>query len=681
MLHPSSTSSDSKQLINPNPQIKTQEKIGVKEKIFESLTRRAKAIAFESEAESANPILPAFELVKEAGMLGLSLSGRGRSSELSSEQMRLEHCGHDYSLSVQEGRLELKRDTDILLESVDIEIGVGDSTKALPFYFEEDTLVCNFDMQPNVHFYGGGESFSSLVKNNVSWKSFNTDALGVSTSNQYQCTPVFWSSNGFAFYLESPAPLIVDFGSERNQILKVQFSEPDVKLWFILDPSPQSCMKKFRQKFAPAKSVPDWSFELWLSRCYYQNEQEVRSVVTRAKQDGLPFGVINLDARCWMAAETRTDFQWDTTRFKDFHQLIADMNSQGVEVCLWENPYVSSKSSLYQEFASAGFFAKNYEGEVYPLDWVPDGLEGFPKAPLAGLVDFTNPRAKEAWKHLHRSYLRAGVKSFKTDFGEEIPPDCVFYDGRTGWQLRNQYADLYNACVQEVIEEEIGTQGCLWARSGFVRAASHPVKWGGDSQTNWRSLRSSLRAALNQAIGGAVFWATDTGGFYGPKPDPELYLRWAQVSFWMSHVRTHGTTTREPWDFGEETYKRFETSLAIRLCLKEYFLHQYRLCVENHVSFVRPLWMMHPEDLACRVIDTQFYAGEDFLVAPYLTASGGVEVYLPEGRWLDLTTGKQIHGPVSLHKERGNEVPVFLCMRHDNMDLQDKCSRMIAKQN
>jgi len=36
-----------------------------------------------------------------------------------------------------------------------------------------------------------------------------------------------------------------------------------------------------------------------------------------------------------------------------------------------------------------------------------------------------------------------GASALKADFGEEVPPQAVAFDGRTGWEIRNEYAVMY----------------------------------------------------------------------------------------------------------------------------------------------------------------------------------------------------------------------------------------------
>jgi alpha-D-xyloside xylohydrolase len=599
--------------------------------------------------------------------------GRGSRHDLHLDAPRLrlasERCGDALlleasagaalRLALDSGDLAVTAASELRVAGLGPELMVGDGIAAAPLFRHAAGFGVCLGLRHGERIYGGGEHFGPMVKNGSVLDFCNSDALGVGGRPQYHSVPYLWSSAGYGLALLDAAPSRLDLAS-RHDVLRWLATGPGLSLLIQPAASPRAAVAEFRRRSQRLRGVPDWSSALWLSRCYYQNGAEVDAAVDGARARGIDRGVVNLDARCWMRAETRTDFVWDESRLPPAGRFLPDLRARGFEVCLWENPYVSSAAALHAEGCRRGFFATTAAGEPYPLVWVPAGMPGFPQPPPAGLVDFTNPEARAWWKDLHRPYLRAGVRCFKTDFGEEIPADARFADGSDGWTVRNAYADLYNQCVTEVLAEECGEDGIVWARSGWFRAASTPVKWAGDSQTSFRALRATLRAGLGQAVAGALFWSHDTGGFYGPPPAAELYLRWAQLAMWNSHVRCHGTTPREPWLFGDTAWQGFARALQQRQQLRAYFLASYRQCVAEAQSFVRPLWLDWPADPACALVDDQFMAGPDILVAPFLESVGGRSLYLPAGDWRDLRDGRCITGERHLYTGRSDAAPAFV---------------------
>ncbi|NBO37431.1 hypothetical protein EBU99_02480 [bacterium] len=593
-------------------------------------------------------------------------------SSTASHHIEISSGKNSWILSSAAGQLEIKANNAAMQmrntrgeptwNSVGLDLFVGDVPMSFAIFKHADGFGLSLDMGECQQIVGGGEQFGGMNLRGRIFDVMNSDALGVNGHLRYQSTPFFLTNSGLSFAMLQCEPGRIDFGSRRHDITTFSSDGPVLGLYLANSAQPQVAIEQWRALMGGVTGVPDWSYGLWLSRCFYKDEGEVRAVVEGNRKNNLGASVINLDARAWMRAQTRTDFVWDTARWSPYQTFIPWLREQGFHVCLWENPYVSSATeTVYAEGVQNGYFALTDKGDVYPYQWVPTGLEGFPQPPIAGLVDFTNAKACKWWQDLHRPYLRAGVTCFKTDFGEEIPHDARFCDGSTGKDLRNVYSDLYNLCVMEVVREECGDEGILWARSGYTKMGKTPVKWAGDSQTSWNALRASLRGGLSQAAGGAVFWSHDIGGFYGPLPDAELFVRWTQVGLWGSHARMHGTSPREPWEFGKDALDQVRKDVHFRNHLRRYFVACGRACVSSQQSFIQPLWLHHASDMIAWTVEDQFFAGsKEVLVAPYLSSTGGRRVYLPEGDWLCLANQKTYTGRQVIQIERWSDCPVFV---------------------
>jgi alpha-D-xyloside xylohydrolase len=275
---------------------------------------------------------------------------------------------------------------------------------------------------------------------------------------------------------------------------------------------------------------------------------------------------------------------------------------------------------------------KKADGEVYTADlW--HGLLSY-----CAFLDFTNTGAVEWYQQKVRGLIGEGVDALKTDFGEDIPFDSIFFNGKSGYEMRNVYSILYNRAVFEAVKSLEGNNAVVWARSGYAGMQRFPVCWSGDPRSNYEGMASTLRGGLSLSMSGVPFWSHDMGGFYGEVSE-EIFIRWSQFGLFSSHCRLHGTTTRQPWAYGQRAQKIITDFIRLRYKLMPYILKTAKQCVENSLPFLRPLVLEHPKDPTAANIYDEYYFGNDILVAPVFGGENTArQVYLPEGNWQDLLT-------------------------------------------
>jgi alpha-D-xyloside xylohydrolase len=149
--------------------------------------------------------------------------------------------------------------------------------------------------------------------------------------------------------------------------------------------------------------------------------------------------------------------------------------------------------------------------------------------------------------------LEIGASLIKADFGEEAD-EKARYMNIAGPKFRNLYALLYQRGVWEVTSK-VKKENIEWARAGWAGSQRYPVHWGGDCRCSFDGLAGTICGGLHLGLSGFAFWSHDVGGFVGvpdvfkDRPREDLYARWAQVGSLTSHMRFHGTTPREPWEY------------------------------------------------------------------------------------------------------------------------------------
>ena len=441
------------------------------------------------------------------------------------------------------------------------------------------SVAASFHLRPDERIFGLGEKFTRLDKTGLRIVSWTVDALGSTSERSHKNVPFLWSRRGFGLFVATGARVTWDLGTASLKSWTLEAEAPAVDLYVFHGPRPDKILAAFTALTGRAPAVPDWSFGLWLSSGgTYRDQASIEALLDGLERHRLPADVVHIDP-WWMRWRKYCDFEWDRTAFPDPEGLIRRIHALGLKLCLWEHPYISVESELYARGKDKGYFVLRPDGEVYVIDYGlslaprPDGRvrlggkEETWNAPAA-IVDLTDPGARAWFKDLHRPVLRMGVDVFKTDFGEDIPEDARFRDGRTGAELHNLYPLLYNAAVFEVTAEEKG-RGLVWARSATAGSQRFPVCWSGDPASDWDSLAATVRGGLSAGMSGLALWSHDIGGYRGA-PDPELYVRWAQFGSFSSHSRMHGDSPREPWLFGTEALAIVRKFVGLRYRLFPY---------------------------------------------------------------------------------------------------------------
>ncbi|RYG35174.1 alpha-xylosidase [bacterium] len=484
--------------------------------------------------------------------------------------------------------------------------------------------------------YGLGERFTAFTKNGQVVEMWNEDG-GTCSDQAYKNVPFYLTNRGYGVFVNHTGRVSFEVASERTS--RVQFSVPGESLEYLViyGPTPKEILEKYTALTGRPALPPAWSFGLWLSTSFTTDYDEatVNEFISGMEDRGIPLSVFHYDC-FWMRGLHWCDFEWDPAVFPDPEGMLARLHDRGLKVCAWINPYIAQASKLFEEGKRKGYFLRRPNGDVWQWDLWQPGM---------AVVDFTNPEAVHWYKGLLRNLLAQGVDALKTDFGERIPTDVVYHDGRDPVLLHNLYTQLYNEAVFEVLEEVRGKgEAVLFARSATAGGQKLPVHWGGDCWSEFEAMAESLRGGLSLCLSGFGFWSHDIGGFEGLPPS-DLYKRWVAFGLMSSHSRLHGSTSyRVPWLYDEDAVHvlRFFTRLKTRL-----MPYLWAKAVEAHRTGVPMLRAMHlefPGDPACETLDRQYMLGDALLVAPVFSADGSVDYFLPKGRWWNLLTGDSREG-------------------------------------
>ena len=531
--------------------------------------------------------------------------------------------------------------------------------KGLPYDKGGNAWMCQqLGLSVDELIYGFGEQFTPFVKNGQSVYIWNEDG-GTSTEQAYKNIPFYLSSRGYGVFVNHPER--VEFEVATEQVSKVAFAVEGESLdyFFFNGPTMKEALMRYTDLAGKPSLPPQWSFGLWLSTSFTTNydEKTVMSFIDGMHERGIPLSVFHFDC-CWMREFHWTDFIWDERIFPDPAGMLSRIKQKNVKICVWINPYIGQDSALFEEGAKKGYFLKRANGDVWQWDMWQPGL---------AIVDFTNPQACRWYQEKLEALLDMGVDCFKTDFGERIPTDCVYYDGSDPVKMHNYYTYLYNKTVYEVIERKRGRRDALlFARSATAGGQKFPVHWGGDCWSDYVSMGESLRGGLSLTSSGFGFWSHDIGGFENTST-PDVYKRWAAFGLLSTHSRLHGSSSyRVPWVYDEEAVDVVRRFTALKHSLVPYLYSGAVVTSRTGIPLMRSMALEFEGEENCRYLDKQYMLGDSLLVAPIFNEEGMAHYYLPKGRWVNYFTKEETDGNV-WRQEKHDYLSIPLWVRENSV--------------
>jgi alpha-glucosidase len=397
---------------------------------------------------------------------------------------------------------------------------------------------------------------------------------------------------------------------------------------------------------------PAWALGHHHTRRGLGGEQEVRRIVSRYREHGLPLDAVHLDSGHHEAHQV---FTVDQDRFPKLPVVAEELRREGVRLVSVVGPAVRAVpgNAVHDSGTDADAFVREASGRL---------VRGVVRGGESVFPDFTHAGVRAWWGGLYEERLKQGFAGFWHDmdeptsfaaFGEPTLPRSARHALEGAGGDHREAHNVYALCMARAAYEGLrdlvpGERPFLFSRSGWAGMQRYGGAWSGEVVGGWPGLRASLSMVMGLGLCGVPYSGPDIGGFDGG-PVPELFLRWFQLGAWLPLFRTRAGLRaghREPWEFGPEVLAHARAALVERRRLLPYFMTLAQLARRTGAPYVRPLWWGAPEDRALRDCEDAFLLGDCLLVAPVL-AAGTVRraVRLPPGRWYDTVTERAYEGP------------------------------------
>lgn len=516
---------------------------------------------------------------------------------------------------------------------------------------------------PAEHYYGFGEKSGDANKAGRRLRMRTADALGYdaeSTDPLYKHIPFYVTvrpdlgGRALGLFYDNLSHAAFDLGQEIDAYHGVyrsfEAADGDLDLYIVFGPTVPEVVSRYTALTGRNAFPPRWSLSYSGSAMQYTEapgaQDELGGFLAKLREHGIPAGSFHLSSGYTAKDGRRYVFAWDKGRFPDPAALCGRFADAGLKLIANVKPAMLLDHPRFGEVEAFRGFIRDGEDESRPhiaQFWGGD----------AAYLDFTNPKTSAWWaQQVKAQLLDYGIAATWNDNNEfEIWDDGARADvnGRGGLMacLRPvQTGLMLRASSMAQREHAPQKRAFLVSRSGGPGMQRYAQTWTGDNFTSWKTLRYNLRMGHGLSLSGIFNFGHDVGGFAGPKPEPELFLRWIEQGIYWPRFSIHswngdGSAT-EPWMYPEimgavREALNWRERLVPLLYTLLWRAHAY------HEPVLRPLFHDFPGQAGSYEEHDEFMLGRDLLAAP-VVRPGAVSrsVWLPEtdGGWYRIGGGE-----------------------------------------
>lgn len=441
---------------------------------------------------------------------------------------------------------------------------------------------------------------------------------------------------------------------EQDGTLHARYHAQSDVYYFLYGHDYITAMQDFYRICGHTPLLPRYAFANWWSRYKAYSQDEYLALMRRFEEKEIPIGVATVDMDWhWVDIKRKfgkhcnpfdmarlngrylfeyaftpgwTGYSWNTELFPDYRAFLKELNDSGRKVTLNVHPAdgVRYFEDMYDAFADFMGVDKKHRQKIQ--------------------FDMTNPKFVEGYfKFCHHPYENDGVAFWWIDWQQGTR------SGKKGldplWAL-NHYHMLDSAAN--------GKRPLLLSRFAGPGSHRYPIGFSGDTVMCWESLHFQPYFTATASNIGYSWWSHDIGGHMLGYNDDELYVRWVQFGVFSPVMRLHSSNNefmgKEPWFYGAQAETCAVEALRLRHRLIPYlYTMNYRTHKEGR-ALIEPMYYRHPEETGAYEVPNEYYFGTELIVAPITekchktTLLAGTTLWLPEGRFTDIFTGRIYEG-------------------------------------
>ena len=532
-------------------------------------------------------------------------------------------------------------------------------------YTSNDSLqFLNFLIEKDEVLFGGGARVLGMNRRGNRLRLYNRAHYGYETRSELMnfTLPMFLSSKQYAILFDNASDGYLDLDSQGNNEVTYETASGIPNYHVIAGENWYDLVQHYTHLTGHQPLPPRWAFGNFSSRFGYHSQAETEATVDRFFEYKIPLDAVIIDIY-WFGKEikgTMGNLAWFTDSFPNPVRMIKKFNKKGVKTILVTEPFILTTSKRWQESVDNNILATDGKGQPFTYDFYFGNT---------GLIDIYDPKAREWFWNIYKTFTDQGVGGWWGDLGEpEVHPSGLRHVNGTADELHNSYGHEWCRLIYEgYLKDFSDTRPFILMRAGYAGSQRYGIiPWTGDVSRSWGGLVPQPEISLQMGMQGLAYMHSDLGGFAGGDTiNNELYTRWLQYGVFQPVFRPHAQEhiPAEPVFQNITTRERAKKAIELRYKLMPYI---YNMAFDNNQTgkpLMIPLFFNENNNRDLLTYDKAYMWGDAFLVSP-VKSPGLTEqtVYLPKGsHWTDFNTGKTFEGGAEITVPLSIEyIPVFV---------------------
>lgn len=556
-------------------------------------------------------------------------------------------------------------------------------TQAYKSDIVDNHSTCHYiSREINDKYFGLGEKSGLVNKHGERYRMLNIDAMGYSAKNTdplYKHIPFYITykpSNqmSYGIFYDDYQQSLFDLGKELDNYhgyYRYYETDADFLDYYVIGGTKiKDVTRQFSQLTGRPTVFPSWSASYSGSTMQYTDEPHSQERLSQFLNDCQKHEInvrsFHLSSGYTSIDDKRYVFNWNYDKFPNPKEFGKTFTNNNVEVVANIKPSLMLNHPLLDEVLAFDGFIKNEHGDPLKIQFWDD--EGY-------YLDFTNPKTIEWWQHQVKTKLLDNHINCTWNDNNEFEiwdAHAQVHGFNTEHTNFNDYRAIMPLLMSKAsrdiqIQESGTTTPYVISRSGCAGMSKYVQTWTGDNNTSWESLKYNNYMAQGLSLSGVHNFGHDIGGFSGPKPDPELFLRWVQNGIFYPRFSIHSwnsdQTVNEPW-MHSEVLEKVKTAMHLHERLIPYFDQLQQESHNNFIPIVRPTFLEFEDDSQTLEDYDTWMLGSDMLVSPVVEPGQTTKaIYLPQNGkgWINFFTKERYDGGQYIQLAiQHDTIPIFM---------------------